>query len=627
MGMPRRAVLLALVLLGLLPASALASAQVELRPAAGPAGSAFVLHGAGFAARKTVTVAVTGRSARRVRADRSGAFQLTTTAPKGHRTLAIASRRGRVRVANRFSVTAASGAGSVLEVGSSGGQRVRVSPLTLLPGGTLRLQGAGFRARQALEVSGLGAQADVRVARNGRFSTSLLLPATLRNTGSTLSISGSGVKLRLRLARRTVEAPVVAPTPPAPPAGETLGVVVASPEPPVKPASTGAPAIGGTAKVGSTLTADAGAWTGTAPIEFGFQWQRCGTSCADIGGATASSYPVASADAGKTLKVVVTARNGAGSTAATSPATSSVTAAPVNTKAPSVSSTAPEVNDTLTAGPGTWTGTPTPTYGYQWWRCTSTTSCVAMAATKTYKVAAADVGFKLRVDVTATNSAGTTTVKSSLTAAVAPASAGGTLVAFWSMDDTDGVMRDSSGNGFNSSSMSGVTSAADGLRTAFRLTGGGSGVRVPGNGLVPGAQNVTITMSVKPDKHPPNSVEDWDLLKKGDYQQGEWKVEIYPNGRATCGFAGTISLQQTPVTTTDPRGPTVGPDLVDGQWHVITCKKTTSAVITQVDGVTVNTISKAVGDINTTAEVVLGAHASGGERYEGLMDDVSVRFG
>jgi hypothetical protein len=87
------------------------------------------------------------------------------------------------------------------------------------------------------------------------------------------------------------------------------------------PANTALPTIGGAAQVGQTLTASGGSWTGTTPIGYAHQWRRCdstGAACANIGGATAASYVVASADAGRTLRIVVTASNSAGQASATS---------------------------------------------------------------------------------------------------------------------------------------------------------------------------------------------------------------------------------------------------------------------------------------------------------------------
>src|SRR5207244_2304762 len=68
----------------------------------------------------------------------------------------------------------------------------------------------------------------------------------------------------------------------------------------------------GSARVASTLSAGRGSWTGTPTIDFGYQWQRCdahGAGCVNIAGATGSTYPVAAADGGATLRVVVSAGN------------------------------------------------------------------------------------------------------------------------------------------------------------------------------------------------------------------------------------------------------------------------------------------------------------------------------
>ena len=88
------------------------------------------------------------------------------------------------------------------------------------------------------------------------------------------------------------------------------------------------PAITGTASRGSVLTASTGTWTGFPSPTFAFQWRQCdsgGANCADIAGATASTYTVTSADVGATLKVVVTATNRFGSAPATSAQTAVVT--------------------------------------------------------------------------------------------------------------------------------------------------------------------------------------------------------------------------------------------------------------------------------------------------------------
>ena len=80
------------------------------------------------------------------------------------------------------------------------------------------------------------------------------------------------------------------------------------------------------------------------------------------------------------------------------------------------------VGEELTADPGTWTNTPT-SYAYQWQRCDLDASVcfdVGGATGKTYGVRDADVGYRLAVVVTATNSSGKNTARSALTDFVEP---------------------------------------------------------------------------------------------------------------------------------------------------------------------------------------------------------------
>jgi Tol biopolymer transport system component len=98
---------------------------------------------------------------------------------------------------------------------------------------------------------------------------------------------------------------------------------------PGMPASTVAPRAVGTPAVGSTLTATTGGFVG-AGNSYAFQWQRCdtqGLDCESISGATMGSYLLKQADLGSTIRVVVTARNSAGSASAYSDVTSVVAAA------------------------------------------------------------------------------------------------------------------------------------------------------------------------------------------------------------------------------------------------------------------------------------------------------------
>ncbi len=96
---------------------------------------------------------------------------------------------------------------------------------------------------------------------------------------------------------------------------------VVQPAPPGRPANTAEPSISGSPAVGQQLTANRGSWSGEAPITYAFQWLRCSTAgdnCSEISGATDSTYVVASSDAGRTIRVRVTARNDNGARSALS---------------------------------------------------------------------------------------------------------------------------------------------------------------------------------------------------------------------------------------------------------------------------------------------------------------------
>jgi hypothetical protein len=169
------------------------------------------------------------------------------------------------------------------------------------------------------------------------------------------------------------------------------------------PQNTALPQITGTSTVGSTLTATNGTWSGSTPITYTYAWERCatnGASCGAIGGATAQTYKVASADAAHTLRVVVTATNAGGSGQATSSFVSvNTTSAPANTVAPAVTGTAKQ-GLTLSTTTGTWTGGSL-TYLYVWYRCDAgETNCVSISG------ATADVGHYVISIIVASNKSG-----------------------------------------------------------------------------------------------------------------------------------------------------------------------------------------------------------------------------
>jgi hypothetical protein len=123
-------------------------------------------------------------------------------------------------------------------------------------------------------------------------------------------------------------APPDPPAPSAPPAPSTPGSDKHSTHP---PQNTAPPTITGNTQVGQVLTASSGTWTGTTPMTFAYQWQRCnasGTGCSNLPGATATTYTTVTTDQGSTLRVAVTATNSAGSATAQSAPAGPITSSP-----------------------------------------------------------------------------------------------------------------------------------------------------------------------------------------------------------------------------------------------------------------------------------------------------------
>jgi hypothetical protein len=184
------------------------------------------------------------------------------------------------------------------------------------------------------------------------------------------------------------------------------------------PVNTALPTISGSTLQGSTLTASNGTWTGVPTPTFTRQWQRCnsgGTACLDVLGSTGTSYPVTSADLGSTIRVVVTASNTSGTVPATSNQTAVVTAPPVNTVLPAITGS-PIQGQVLTAGDGTWTGSPSPTFTRVWQRCNNLgAACanIAGATGTTYTPVTLDLTKTLRVVVTASNGVGSSVAATS----------------------------------------------------------------------------------------------------------------------------------------------------------------------------------------------------------------------
>src|SRR3954447_16729215 len=193
------------------------------------------------------------------------------------------------------------------------------------------------------------------------------------------------------------------------------------------PVMVSRPVVSGGSSVGAVLSSTEGEWSG-APSGFGFAWWRCdaaGAGCAPIGTADAgddADYTLTSADAGHRIRVYVTATNAAGSTTTRSSATK-VVAVPVSVSRPVVSGGS-SVGAVLSSTAGEWSGDPSG-FGFAWWRCDAAGAGCAPIGTADagddadYTLTSADAGHRIRVYVTATNAAGSTTTRSSATKVVA----------------------------------------------------------------------------------------------------------------------------------------------------------------------------------------------------------------
>ena len=151
-------------------------------------------------------------------------------------------------------------------------------------------------------------------------------------------------------------------------------------------------------------------------------WKRCnanGRACATIAGATADTYTLVADDAGHTIVAV------AGGVWSRSSGLVRTTPGPVVIARPSVAGTLQQGKQ-LRASAGTWSGSGTVTYAYQWYRCDANGAhCASVhgATRSTYTLAARDAGATIGLTVRAADSTGTTAAYAPLAGLVAAASA------------------------------------------------------------------------------------------------------------------------------------------------------------------------------------------------------------
>ena len=188
--------------------------------------------------------------------------------------------------------------------------------------------------------------------------------------------------------------------------------------------ATGAPAIGGTAQVGETLTADTSGIAdddGLDNASFSYQWQA---DDSNISGATGETYTLADADEGKAIKVRVSFSDDRGNEETLTSAATVVVAAKPNSPAtgePTINGTA-QVGQTLaadTSGIADEDGLTNAVFSYQW---LADGADISGTTGSTYTLVDADEGKAISVAVSFTDDRGNDeTLTSAASAAVAAA--------------------------------------------------------------------------------------------------------------------------------------------------------------------------------------------------------------
>ncbi len=172
--------------------------------------------------------------------------------------------------------------------------------------------------------------------------------------------------------------------------------------------------ISGTPAVGQTLTAVPGTWD-PVDVDLAYEWQRNGSP---ISGAESATYVAVAADAGATITVKVTGTKDGHTDADATSGGVVIQPGTITPGTVSISGT-PEVGQTLTAVPGSWTPGDVD-LAYEWLRDDTT---ISGANSATYLVDAADAGTQITVKVTGSKT-GYTTADATSTGVDVPAAPG-----------------------------------------------------------------------------------------------------------------------------------------------------------------------------------------------------------
>ena len=161
------------------------------------------------------------------------------------------------------------------------------------------------------------------------------------------------------------------------------------------PPAAGTATVSGTPATGQALTCTTTGFAGAKSTAF--EWLRGSDAIA-----TGATYTVTDDDAGRELRCRATATNPAGTATATSDPVTPPLVAPVVKGVPSIAGTNAS-GKVLTCDPGVWTGSPVPTFTYQWER---DGVAIPGATSQSYTVVDADRGHDLVCVISATSRAG-----------------------------------------------------------------------------------------------------------------------------------------------------------------------------------------------------------------------------
>jgi len=193
--------------------------------------------------------------------------------------------------------------------------------------------------------------------------------------------------------------------------------------------------------------------------------------------------------------------------------------------------------------------------------------------------------------------------------------------ALWLMNETSGsTMFDSAGD--HDGTATNVVFGQPGHEGAsYGFNGIDSIVRVPtADDLNPGGNDFSFGAWVNFSQLPPPPT--WDVVRKGvsGTTGGYYKLELFTGSsgaRARCYLRDGAGASTSVVR---------GTGLNDGRWHQLTCSRTGSTISLTVDsGTSSNTAS--LGSVANGDDLTIGAKATGGDVFNGLIDDVRLSVG